>query len=60
MKRGQLLILLLLLVSLCEAQVNRATCRTFGKEKGEKAVCEECKDNYHLHQGVCYVDILGC
>lgn len=25
---------------------------------GEK--CEKCIDHYHLYEGVCYVDILGC
>ncbi len=53
--------MLLLLLCACQAQVNLATCRTFG-EKGSKgeAVCVECKDNYHLYEGMCYVDILGC
>jgi hypothetical protein len=60
MKVRELLILLSVLLAVLpggRAQVNLATCLRFGADQSS---CVECKDNYHLYGGVCYVDILGC
>lgn len=59
MKSSQLLTILLLLALLpaFDAQVNQATCLT---PASDALSCLECRSHYHLHEGICFVDILGC
>lgn len=39
------------------AEVSPATCRSPSQDR---SFCLECRDFYHLYEGQCYIDILGC
>jgi hypothetical protein len=50
--------LMLLLVGWqVQGQVSTVTCKSPSEDS---SFCKECRDFYHLYEGQCYINILGC
>lgn len=52
-----LAVILLTLLVQVHPEVSPITCR---KASADKSSCIECRDFYHMYEGRCYVNILGC
>lgn len=54
----QLFALILLLFSYyVQGQVSPVTCKSPSQDG---SFCKECRDYYHLYEGQCFINILGC
>ena len=60
MKATTVLLFIAIMLALCAqtyAETSLVTCK---KPSQDKSTCHECRTFYHLFEGQCYINILGC
>ena len=60
MKQTQILLFVLILFTLSKVITSEASLVTCKTPSADQASCLACRDFYHLYEGQCFVNILGC